>query len=246
MTALRSRVLTVNSYQEVAVFDGRPIRVESLGERLATELRRRIIAGDVPTGTRLVEEELAESFQVSRGPVRDAIKILRAEGLVTGAGRYAVTRSLSAADIDELMALRESFELLAAERAITGRREVLAAALRTALTEMDAAVAVPDAAAFTSADLRFHSAFFEVAGLTRLNVLWNQFRPTIEGLLHASGKRLDDLAPSAREHHDLAGLAAAGDVTAVKTELHRHLRTTCARLQAAAPTPTSSTKESKP
>ncbi|TDC00889.1 GntR family transcriptional regulator [Micromonospora fluostatini] len=217
------------------MLDVRPIRAESLGEKLATELRRRIIVGDVPSGTRLVEEELADSFRVSRGPVRDAIRILRAEGLVTGSGRNAVTRSLSDADIEELMALREAFELLAVERAITVRREVLAHQLQAALVDMDAALADRDATAFTTADVRFHSAFFEVAGLTRLSVLWNQFRPTIEGLLHASGKRLADLAPSAREHHDLADLIAAGKVLEVKAELHRHLQTTCSRLRSAIP-----------
>ncbi|MFI6824227.1 GntR family transcriptional regulator [Micromonospora sp. NPDC050187] len=220
----------------------RPIRVESLGEKLASELRRRIIVGDVPAGTRLVEEELAESFQVSRGPVRDAIKILRAEGLVTGTGRNVVTRSLSVADIDELMALRESFELLAVERAIDTNRGDLTDRLAAALVEMDAAAEARDATAFTTADIRFHSSFFEAAGLTRLDVLWNQFSPTIEGLLHASGKRMDDLAPSAREHHDLAALIAAGKVADVKTELHRHLRKTRARLQAAVSPPPSQRK----
>ncbi|MEU4482978.1 GntR family transcriptional regulator [Micromonospora sp. NPDC023966] len=209
--------------------------MESLGERLANELRRRIIVGDLPAGTRLVEEDLAESFRVSRGPVRDAVKILRAEGLVTGAGRNVVTRSLSEADIDELMALRESFELLAVERAIATSRDDLVRELKAALVDMDAAAADRDSTAFTTADIRFHSAFFQAAGLTRLSVLWNQFRPTIEGLLHASGKRMDDLAPSAREHHDLAELIAASKVAEVKVELHRHLQTTCSRLQAAVP-----------
>ncbi|GGM15646.1 GntR family transcriptional regulator [Micromonospora yangpuensis] len=227
------------------MLDVRPIRVESLGEKLATELRRRIIVGDVPSGTRLVEEELADSFQVSRGPVRDAIRILRSEGLVTGSGRSAVTRSLSEADIDELMALREAFELLAVERAIAVRREVLARDLRVALVDMDAALAARDSSAFTTADLRFHSAFFAAAGLTRLSVLWDQFRPTIEGLLHASGKRLADLAPSAREHHDLAALITAGKVAEVRAELHRHLQTTCSRLRSAIP-PTPVQRENQP
>lgn len=217
------------------MFEARPIRAESLGERLAGELRRAIITGEVAAGTRLVEEELAESFRVSRGPVRDAVKLLRSEGLVGGTGRNVVTNSLSAADIDELMALRESFELLAVERAISSNREVLVRDLKDALADMDAAAAARDSSAFTTADIRFHSAFFEAAGLTRLNLLWNQFRPTIEGLLHASGKQLSDLAPSVREHQDLAELIGAGKVPKVKAELHRHLQTTCSRLQSAVP-----------
>jgi GntR family transcriptional regulator, gluconate operon transcriptional repressor len=103
-------------------FEAQPIRSESLGQRLASELRRGIIAGEVAPGSRLVEEELADQFHVSRGPVRDAVAILRAEGLVTGSGRNSVTAALSVDDIEELMALRESFEFLAVERAI-GRNQ---------------------------------------------------------------------------------------------------------------------------
>lgn len=217
------------------MFEARPIRAESLGERLAGELRRGIITGEVTAGTRLVEEELAESFKVSRGPVRDAVKLLRSEGLVRGSGRYVVTNALSAADIDELMALRESFELLAVERAMATNREVLVRDLKLALTDMDAAASSRDTTAFTTADIRFHTSFFDAAGLARLDLVWNQFRPTIEGLLHASGKQMADLAPSVREHQDLAELISAGKVPKVKAELHRHLQTTCSRLQSAVP-----------
>lgn len=217
------------------MFEARPIQTESLGERLAVELRRGIIVGEIPTGTRLVEEELAASFRVSRGPVRDAVRILRGEGLVAGQGRNVVTRSLSESDIDELMALRESFETLAVQRAIASNRADLVRDLRAALILMDEAADASDAVAFTTADIRFHAAFFDAAGLTRLNLLWNQFRPTIEGLLHASGKHTGDLPASAREHHNLADLIAAGKTTKVKTELHRHLQATCSRLQAALP-----------
>ena len=217
------------------MFEARPIRAESLGERLAGELRRGIITGEVAAGTRLVEEELAESFKVSRGPVRDAVKLLRSEGLVRGSGRYVVTNALSAADIDELMALRESFELLAVGRAMATNRELLVRDLKLALADMDAAARSRDSTAFTTADIRFHTSFFDAAGLTRLDLVWNQFRPTIEGLLHASGKQLSDLAPSVREHQDLAELISAGKVPKVKAELHRHLQTTCSRLQSAVP-----------
>lgn len=219
------------------MFEARPLRAESLGERLAEELRRGIIVGEIADGTRLVEEDLAASFRVSRGPVRDAVKILRAEGLVTGLGRNVTTRSLSSADIDELMALRASFEVLALERAMASDRPELVRQLNSALAQMDTAAQRGDTSSFTSADIHFHASFFNVAGMTRLNLVWNQFRPTIEGLLDASGKRLDDLEPSAREHHDLAQLIAAGKVAKVRADLQRHLQTTSTRLQSAVSPP---------
>lgn len=220
------------------MFHGRPIRPLSLGERLASEIRRQIIDGEIARGTKLIEESLAESFQVSRGPVRDAIKILRAEGLVSTGGRSVESRGLTVDDIDDLMGLREAFEALAVERAMRRHPERLRAELEEALTAMDRAATEGDAEAFTAADLSFHAAFFSGADHSRIAVLWNQFRPTIEGLLYASGKRLADLQPSAREHRDLAELISEGMTEQVKAELHRHLQMTCARLQSAISTTT--------
>jgi len=213
------------------MWDARPIEVESLGERLARELRRGIILGEIADGARLVEEELATTFGVSRGPVRDAVKLLRTEGLVSGSGRHVVARPLSDDDIDELMALREAFEVLAVERAMRRHPQALARELADALSDMEAAAQGADIAAFTCADLRFHSAFFAAADMTRLSLLWNQFRPTIEGLLDASGHALQDLMQVTIEHQDLAKSIANGEVDTAKNELHRHLSSTCMRLQ---------------
>lgn len=208
-----------------------PITSASLGERVAGELRQRIIVGEMAGGTRIVEEDLAAAVGVSRGPVRDAITILRAEGLVEGKGRNVAVRALTEADIDELMMLREAFEAIAIEHAIATRPKELAADLDTALEQMDTAAADASSTDFTAADLRFHNVFFLAAGLPRLSVVWNQFLPTIEGLLLVSGKQMDDLGPSALEHRMLARLITTGQTESALTELHSHLAKTRLRLK---------------
>ena len=57
-----------------------PIRPQALGDQVASELRRLIITGRYAPGTLLVESHLAAQFDLSRGPIRDALKILAAEG----------------------------------------------------------------------------------------------------------------------------------------------------------------------
>lgn len=199
------------------------IRQVGLGEQVAHELRRRIITGRYTPGTSLVEGQLAEQFRLSRGPIRDALKALAAEGLVDTNRRSATVVGLSLTDIDELFSLREAMERLALEIALTADRPGLVAGLDGALDDMRAAAAARAPEAFTAADLRFHSVFHATSGHRRLGDVWDQYRPTIEMLLLASNERWDDLSPSVAAHEHLARLVAEGEPEAVLAELHAHL-----------------------
>jgi GntR family transcriptional regulator, gluconate operon transcriptional repressor len=89
-----------------------------------------------------------------------------------------------------------------------------------------------DPDAFTAADVRFHSVFYDVAGHRRLADVWAQYRPTIEVLLLASNERYEDLGPSVRAHEVLAGLVESGEPEAVLEELRGHLDNARLRLRA--------------
>lgn len=207
------------------------IRQVALGEQVAHELRRMIITGRYTPGTSLVEGHLAEQFNLSRGPIRDALKTLSAEGLIDTNRRSATVVGLSVADIDELFSLREAMERLALEIALRDDREALAAALEGPLASMRAAATAKEPEAFTAADLRFHSVFHSTAGHRRLGDVWAQYRPTIEMLLLASNERWDDLNPSVAAHEHLAQLIGTGDPDAVFAELRAHLDNARRRLR---------------
>ena len=55
----------------------------TVSEQIAARVGDRILSGQMPTGTRIGEQELADEFNVSRGPIRDALRILEREGLVS-------------------------------------------------------------------------------------------------------------------------------------------------------------------
>ena len=83
----------------------------SLAEDAADVLRTQILAGGLPRGAHLVEARIARQFNVSRGPVREAFKLLRAEGLVEEEprrGTFVVT--LSSVDVREIYDLRAALE----------------------------------------------------------------------------------------------------------------------------------------
>jgi DNA-binding GntR family transcriptional regulator len=87
-------------------------------ERLALAIQGQVLSGEVPVGTRLRQEALAEEFGVSRTPVREALRQLQATGLLeVHPNRGAVVRGPSAREIREAYEVRAELEGLAAELA---------------------------------------------------------------------------------------------------------------------------------
>lgn len=211
-----------------------PIRQQALGAQVADELRRLIVTGRYAPGTSLVEGRLADQFNLSRGPIRDALKVLNAEGLVSTDrrnGRSATVVGLTSDDIDELFSLRGSLEELALKLGLAQDRPRLSSELREPLERMRQARQDHDPDAFTVADVRFHSVFYEVAGHRRLADVWGQYRPTIEVLLLMSNERYEDLGPSVAAHELLARLIETGEPDAVLAELRHHLDNARRRLR---------------
>jgi GntR family transcriptional regulator of gluconate operon len=198
-------------------------RASFLGDQVVDVLRRQIITQDLPAGSLLVESKLAEAFQVSRGPIRDAIRVLLNEGLVESRGRSVAVVELTAVDIDELFSLRASLERLGLQTALLAHRDDLDVLLRAAIERMKLAVIAKDPAEFTLADMQFHSSFGIASQHRRLADVWSQYQPTIENLLLLANLDHDRLATSLDAHEDLADLVRAGKDDEALDELATHL-----------------------
>ncbi|GAA1157906.1 GntR family transcriptional regulator [Nesterenkonia sandarakina] len=211
---------------------GYPVeRAGALGDQVSDDLRRRIITRELPSDTLLVESKLAEQYDVSRGPVRDAIRTLVQEGLVENRGRSARVIGLHADDVDELFALRSALEHMALDFSTQGNRDELVAALEEALEEMRDAVRQNDPQAFTRADMRFHSSFPRSAHMRRIHDMWSQFQRTIGDLLLVANLEHNDLEPSLRKHEQLAAMITAGNDAAALAELADHLNASRRRIR---------------
>ncbi|HZX69006.1 MAG TPA: GntR family transcriptional regulator, partial [Candidatus Elarobacter sp.] len=91
---------------------------EPRSETLVEELREAILTGRYAPGARLVQDDLAEAFGVSRIPLREALRRLEGEGLVLiSPNRGAVVRTLAPKDVVDLYDLRLALESLALRRA---------------------------------------------------------------------------------------------------------------------------------
>jgi len=127
----------------------------TLPEQVAEELGAEIIAGSRKSGERLIEIELAQSFGVSRGPIREAIRILERRRLVDfNPRRGAYVRPLSLKSIADLFDVRIALSLLAVRSMATAPVESYIETLARRCAELDAMVDAGDPIAFARVTTR--------------------------------------------------------------------------------------------
>jgi DNA-binding GntR family transcriptional regulator len=142
------------------------------------ELRRAITTGRLRPGDPIRQEALAEQFDVSRVPLREALKTLEGEGLVTYKAHrgYCVGR-LSLDDLREVYLIRDLLEAEAIRRAVDHLTDEGLKAVERAQDDVERAAAAGDVTAMAEANRRFHMTIFEGAGLPRLvrmiRTLWD-------------------------------------------------------------------------
>lgn len=199
-------------------------RAESLGAQIANVLRQRIVRGELAPGERITEEALAEEFDVSRGPVRDALTQLSFEKLVRiQRPRGVFVVGLTRDDVDQLYSLRGALEQLALSRAVRVEDDARWQAMADAVQRMTAAAEDGDHAAFVVADLDFHSQIYALADHPRLEGAWRQYLPTFTALLDVTINHDDDLHDSAADHVTLMNVMRNGEAAEAAEVLTAHL-----------------------
>ena len=187
-------------------------------------MRRELLAGALEPGTWLREQELAEALQVSRTPVREAVRQLAQEGLlVIEPNRGVHVPTLSLAEAVATYAVRAPLEAMAAGLAAVRATDEDKAELRTHLDAMNA-VAVGDFAEHIRTDDAFHEL---VAGLSGNPVLQETIQRLSQRVMRV--KILTrDVNTSAQAHAQHAAIVAAivaGDQAAAEAAMSEHIRT---------------------
>lgn len=147
-------------------------------------LRQSIIDGSLLPGERLVETELSERFNVSRMPIREAIRKLEAEGLVEYQPRKgAVVKGFTEEDIVEIYTLREALEALAAVQAVRRGTEDDVRRIEEAMREIDRLAEMADSADpadIFAANQRFSQLVIEASHMPRLIQVVNTYMGYLE------------------------------------------------------------------
>lgn len=201
------------------------VQRDTLDMQIYSALRQAILNGDLSGGERLVQEEIAQRMNTSRIPVRDALKRLVADGLVTvdERGRHYVA-SFGLEDVGEVYGLRALLEPHAIDLATEALTEQDLHELEDLVSAMEAAARSKDADRFVELNQLFHLSLYEPSGQRRLLRM-------IEGLWSGMPPRTPiaipgQMAASAREHRALLEAVRRRDPKTAAQLLRDHINRT--------------------
>lgn len=155
----------------------------STGDRVAYELRMRIISGLIESGTTLSENKLAADFSVSRSPIREALKTLSSENIIRLEKMGAVVIGLTEKEIEEIYDVRLLIETFVFERLVKIDTHELAMELSKILEMMKVAIKYRDADEFSYQDVLFHETIIRSIGHSYILMIWNNLKPVMESLI---------------------------------------------------------------
>ncbi len=207
----------------------RPARRERLSEEVADRLRAAILAGELRPGARIVEAAVAEKLQVSKSPVREALRVLASEGIVIATRRRgAFVRGMTSKDAREIRVLRETLEGLAVELAMEEVDPAWISGLQRLASEMRSS---QDRTQLLELHVAFHAELTSrsrnqrlTAILANLSVQTRAVFPFID--LLSGGREVQ-----ADQHEDLVATIRSGDVVATRALIKEHIGDTADLLE---------------
>jgi len=197
-----------------------PASDRPLREAVRDTLRTRIFEGHYAPGTRLVERDLAAEFNVSRLPIREALRMLRQEGLIRDrASRGSEVAGLSAKDVEDLFDVRESLEVLACRLAASRATEEDLKRLAGLLDDAERFLAKGSILEAHRANSEFHDA---ITAIANNNFLRSALEP-LQGRMHWLFRHVSDLPELIQEHRDLYAAIASGDPERAAAQSASHI-----------------------
>jgi DNA-binding GntR family transcriptional regulator len=196
----------------------------SLREQALTALRRAITTGQLAPGTHLVETELSEALQISRGTLREAMRQLQQEGLISAGARGRLSvRHLDAKEITNIFDVRAALESLAAQDLASREdRSHAVAELRMAVVDMQkwAASNLEDR---IEADLKFHRTMCHLTGNETLLHSWSSLEGSIRMSIMFAGVDRALKNMDAKRHSDIVDAIESGDADKAAAAVREHM-----------------------
>ena len=197
----------------------------ALHEQVAQRLRQMLVEGRIAPGAKLNERELAELLAVSRTPLREAIKMLAAEGLVELLpNRGAIAVSLTEADVLNTFEVMAGLEGMAGELAAQRITAAELAEIQAMQFEMMAAYTRKDLSAYYAINSRIHASISAAATNPVLSTVYNQVNARLQALRFRSNQDGEKWKRAVKEHEKMIEALTAHDGAAMREVLQQHLR----------------------
>ncbi len=211
-----------------------PMDYRTKEEQVADFLRERILSGVYPRGSRLKQAQIAEQLRLSITPVREALKLLEAEGYVSGNSyRGARVVPFDPAASAEILQLRLLLEAQLVREAVGNATARDIEDLRALAEEFRDAFASGDRAGARGINYRFHRRLYDIAHLPQtlhfVQILWARYPFDLINAVQGRG------GDAVREHEEILQALTAGDVAAATLAMRRHIESGWAVLRQSAP-----------
>lgn len=203
-----------------------PVDRATVQSNVLNAIRNAIIYGELQPGTKLVETALAEQLGTSRGPVREALRQLHEEGLVTHVPyRGHFVAHITPAEVRELFSLRIVLETFAVRLATERLTHEALERLQSLILEMDQAAVRADLPELVESDLEFHKTICELSGHSLLLSVWDSLVPHVRRFIAVKGLgAMDKLSMIARSHEPILQALEARNSKGAERAISEHLR----------------------
>ena len=196
-----------------------------LHEQVAHRLRRMLVEGHIAPGAKLNERELCEVLDVSRTPLREAIKMLAAEGLVELLpNRGAIAVQLTEEDVRNTFEVMAGLEAQSGELAAQRVTDAELAEIRAMHFEMLAAYTRRDLSNYYRLNALIHSAINAAAKNPVLSATYDRVNARLQALRFRSNQNEEKWKSAMSEHEQMVEALGARDAAAMRAVLAAHLR----------------------
>jgi DNA-binding GntR family transcriptional regulator len=200
----------------------------NLPDQLADHIVILIATGGMLPAQRLVEKELCESLGVSRIPLREALRILQAQGVIrTVPNRGSFVTEFGSTETAEMLQVRLSVERMAFRRVMkrVAQNPSILRELRAKVEGLRQAARTLDQLTYCQADLAFHQCVVGLSESPLLKPIWNSLARGVLFFLMQERQVRFDYRESISEHNLLVELISRGDPAAMEEEIERHILT---------------------
>jgi DNA-binding GntR family transcriptional regulator len=197
---------------------------QGLAQAIAEDLKRQIYSGGIQPGERINEAALALSMGTSRGPIREAIRILTGLGLVTAVpNRGVFVREISVREMLEIYELRALLFGYAAEHACDHLDDKSRQQMEALLDQMDAACEAGEGTVYYELNLRFHDLLLELSGNRRAQQAYDEHVKELHLFRRRYFNAPGNMRRSNADHRAIFEAIAKNDARRAKTLAERHV-----------------------
>jgi DNA-binding GntR family transcriptional regulator len=225
--ALKSKTTTSTGQGTASIEGWKPVRARTMVDEAVDAIIAAAARGLILPGDRIVETEIAQKLNISRVPVREALRLLESQGIVIsepykGIRLAPVTRER----VDQVLEVRVALELIAVRRTVALGRHKDSSAVRRlerCIDELQLMAIRKDSYGLAQADVAFHRELCDISGNDFLRTLWEGVarQLTIVVGLSTLDKSMKDIV---KEHRTLLEAVTSGDIKKIEKALEEHIR----------------------